>query len=183
MRLRPAVRADAPAIADLHVASWRAAYRGIHSDQFLDQEAPAERLQFWTDILAGDGFRIALVAEEAGIIIGICLALKDEEHGFDALIETLHITPDRRGGRLGAVLLGAVVSELIAAGAKTAFLWVFEKNHPARRFYERLGAEVQDAGTFEVYGSTVHDMKYIWRDLPRLVTACQEYSAGVPLKG
>ena len=183
MRLRPAVRADAPAIADLHVASWRAAYRGIYSDQFLDQEAPAERLGFWTGILAGDAFRIALVAEEAGTIIGICLALKDEEHGFDALIETLHVAPDRRGGRLGAVLLCTVVSDLIAAGCKTAFLWVFQNNHPARRFYERLGAEVQDAGTFEVYGSTVHDMKCIWRDLPRLATACEQHSAGAPLKG
>ncbi len=183
MMLRPAVAPDVAAIAALHVASWQAAYRGIYSDHFLDQEAPAERLAYWTGVLASDRFRIALVAEDQGAIIGICLALKDEEHGFDALIDTLHVAPDRRGARLGAVLLGAVVAELIAADCQSMFLWVFENNHPARRFYQRLGAEVQDAGTFEVYGSVVHDMKCVWRDLPALVAACRGHGMSLPLSG
>jgi hypothetical protein len=36
-QLRPATPADAPALARAHVASWRAAYRGILPDAVLPE--------------------------------------------------------------------------------------------------------------------------------------------------
>ena len=35
-------------LASLHAESWRAAYRGLYSDAFLDREVHAERMAFWT---------------------------------------------------------------------------------------------------------------------------------------
>ena len=43
--------ADLPSIAKLHAASWRAAYRGIFSDEFLDGDLEADRMQSWMGVV------------------------------------------------------------------------------------------------------------------------------------
>ncbi|MBI5268002.1 MAG: GNAT family N-acetyltransferase, partial [candidate division Zixibacteria bacterium] len=47
MRFRIATPADAPAIAELHAASWRTAYRGVLSDTYLDGNIIDERTAVW----------------------------------------------------------------------------------------------------------------------------------------
>src|SRR5688572_12624254 len=42
VRLRQATVADAPTIGALHVAAWRAAYRGIFPDDVLDGLSPEQ---------------------------------------------------------------------------------------------------------------------------------------------
>jgi hypothetical protein len=41
--LRDATEHDSPAIARLHADSWRSAYRGMLSDDYLDHRAHSER--------------------------------------------------------------------------------------------------------------------------------------------
>jgi len=45
--LRAAVPADARAIAEIHVASWRSAYRGLLPDSLLDAMSVDELEQRW----------------------------------------------------------------------------------------------------------------------------------------
>jgi hypothetical protein len=47
MKIRLAAEADAEAIARLHAASWRTAYRGALSDAYLDGPIEAERIEVW----------------------------------------------------------------------------------------------------------------------------------------
>ena len=47
MELRSATKSDASNIARLHANSWRFAYRGALSDEYLDSEADRDRLNFW----------------------------------------------------------------------------------------------------------------------------------------
>src|SRR5262245_61207355 len=72
--IRTARVLDAKAIAHVRVAAWRAAYRGLMPDAFLDradlEETEAEQLR---DRLRSipDGARIS-VAEMGGRIVGYC---------------------------------------------------------------------------------------------------------------
>ena len=43
---------DAPAIAEVHVASWRTTYKGIFSDTLLDSLSVDKREQSWRETLA-----------------------------------------------------------------------------------------------------------------------------------
>ena len=52
MEMRAATIDDVASIASLHADSWRRSYRGIYSDAYLDDEAPAERLLAWTERFA-----------------------------------------------------------------------------------------------------------------------------------
>ena len=75
LRIREAVPADARAMAEIHVRSWQAAYRGQLTDDYLDglsvedrleqhrrslQEPPAE----WRTWVAQDGERAPTYREE-----------------------------------------------------------------------------------------------------------------------
>jgi hypothetical protein len=51
VRIRPAVLADAPRIAEVHVRSWQAGYRGLLPQHLLDGLDPVARLARWEAIL------------------------------------------------------------------------------------------------------------------------------------
>ncbi len=52
MKIREATAAEAATIASLHAESWRAAYRGILTDKFLDNDVHRERLALWQERFA-----------------------------------------------------------------------------------------------------------------------------------
>ena len=49
--IRPATLDDAEAIAHVQVETWRAAYRGMISDHFLDAMSEDKRRSHWSEIL------------------------------------------------------------------------------------------------------------------------------------
>lgn len=172
VQLRDATDADAALLARLHADSWRAAYRGIFRDQFLDHEADAERLAHWRERLSSADWRQILIAEDPDPA-GFCAAYLDSAGRCDALIDNLHVRPNLRGRGLGPLLLGRMVERLIAAGHRSMFLWVFTDNAPALRFYQSLGCTLEDPAEIEVFGSVTREARCVWRDLPALANACR----------
>ena len=59
----------------------------------------------------------------------------------------------------------ALARELINKGHKTAYLWVFESNEKAIRFYERLGGIQKEQARKVVFGYDVLSRKIEWDDL------------------
>src|SRR5262245_61985606 len=51
MQYREATAADAEQIAQLHAASWQRTYRGILRDEYLDNDALADRRAVWAERL------------------------------------------------------------------------------------------------------------------------------------
>ncbi len=73
----------------------------------------------------------------------------------------------QRGG-LGRRLVAAGVTWLTAHDCHSMTLNVLEDNHPARRFYERLGGQYLTTVPFTLSGVTVGEMIYGWQDLSSL---------------
>ena len=61
MEYRPATPDDAAAIAKLHADSWRVAYRGMLSDEYLNGPVFDERLAVWTQFLQEHPPRVLVV--------------------------------------------------------------------------------------------------------------------------
>jgi hypothetical protein len=167
--LREATAADAPAIAALHVASWRSAYRGALPDAYLDGPIEAERLQTWTARLAalapGD---VVLVAPAGEALDGFAAAFARPDG--DALLDNLHIAPARRGGGIGAALLAETARRLVARGSHAMHLWVFDVNEDARRFYARHGAVETGQRIEAMFGADVAETRLGWPDLQLLAS-------------
>ena len=71
---------DVRGIAEVHVRSWQAAYRGQVPDSYLEGLSVAKRELMWTEILK-DQMRGVLVAEDEARIVGFASfgPVRDEE--------------------------------------------------------------------------------------------------------
>ncbi len=141
MHFRPATLLDAPAIAALHTLSWQQTYRGDFSDHYLDVEAPAERLQVWTERFTASAAAMQVsVVEEEGVLIGFSCVFPWHAAEDGHLLDNLHVHPAYHGRGLGKKLMQYAASRL-AATVPTGemYLWVLTSNEAAIGFYERLG--------------------------------------------
>jgi ribosomal protein S18 acetylase RimI-like enzyme len=130
------------AIAALHLASWRTAYRGIVPEEYLRNVTLENRQARWTRALSEPDSRYTdtLVAIDGDEVVGVC-SFGPQQDGAASTgeIHSLHIQPERRRAGLGTLLLNNVVHRLAERGFVSAVLWVLEANGGARQFYEALG--------------------------------------------
>ena len=158
---------DAAAIAALHAASWRVAYRGMLPDAFLDQQLDENRRALWQErfTAAPSARQIVVKAIDDGSLVGFgCVILpKDDER--DALLDNLHVLPGCTGKGIGAQLLHEL-RQRAAASKQRLELWVLEANAGARRFYEREGGVAVDRQIVEVVPDVlVPEVRYVF-DVP-----------------
>jgi GNAT superfamily N-acetyltransferase len=142
---RPAVAADAGALADLHIRAWQWAYRGQMPDAFLDAlAADRERRAAWRrDRLAraADDER-TWVVEIDGAIVGFAdTGPSRDADATPGTAELLAIYLDQAviGRGVGRRLLAHAVADLRQRGYRAATLWVLAGNERARRFYAAAG--------------------------------------------
>ena len=159
MKIRHATQSDFQAIAAIHIESWKDSYSDVLPADFLDWKINRVFLKHWHEVKIQKN-DIILVAEEnlvTGFIAVWCRPIP--------FIDNLHVKPSYRSKKLGSALIKAVAKELIKKGHKTAYLWVFENNQKAIRFYERLGGIQKEQSMKTVFGYDVLSRKIEWDDL------------------
>ena len=126
MTIRTATIDDARAIADVHVASWLAAYRGLVPEAVLHALSVETRAVQWHGWLRAGETRTLVAGDVDGFVTFT------ETNGE---IGALYVAPERVRRGIGSALIEAAHAALHAAGRDEAYLWVFELNAPARAFY------------------------------------------------
>lgn len=150
MIVRPARVDDAAQMARVNVRSWQETYRGLVSDDVLDDPGfVAARERFWTAALTDERHREnrVAVAERDGELVGIAMSGPplDREAVWARKLYVLYVRAADHGTGAGPALLVAVVDpeEMVA-------LWVADPNPRAQAFYRKHGF-VAD-GTTQVDG-------------------------------
>jgi GNAT superfamily N-acetyltransferase len=167
VRIRPAVPADASLLAELHVRSWQAGYRGLLPQPLLDGLDPVARLARWEAILqdtdwTGEG---TLVAEDGDELVGFARLCpeRDTQLRTAGEVAAFHVAPDHWRKGVGGRLMSAALRQLTDAGFDTAMLWVLSGNEGAIRFYEATGWRADGATKSEksdaLKGITVPEMR------------------------
>lgn len=176
MKIRIAGEADAEAIARLHAASWRTAYRGALSDAYLDGPIEAERIEVWRQRFAkpADNQFVA-VAESHEQLDGFVCAYGGDDEQWGTFLDNLHVVPERKRQGIGAHLMRELAAWSIKAyPGKGVFLWVLESNAAAQRFYERMGGENVGVDMWTPPdGSALPKIRFAWRDAQALLTNSQ----------
>ncbi|HSJ57457.1 MAG TPA: N-acetyltransferase [Anaerolineae bacterium] len=163
---------DVEAVARLHASSWRASYRGILSDEFLDGPILDDRLAVWRGRLVdGTSNQLVLLAEEKGALCGFVCAFLDVEPEWGAFLDNLHVVPGWQGRGMGRELMvraGAWVAE--RRPGMGLYLLVFEENRAARGFYDRLGGRIVERFSHRaVDGTELVMLRYWWENAGALV--------------
>ena len=159
VQIRRAGSRDLPAIAAIHAASWKDAYRGILPDNYLRHGVVVDLQRHWQTVeLRPDD--VILVADDNGIAGFVAVWCRPEP-----FIDNLHVTPEMRSRGLGRALLEAAAACLMQMGRSTAYLWVLEANRRALAFYEGLGGMRLETANKPVFGHLLPSVKVQWSDL------------------
>jgi ribosomal protein S18 acetylase RimI-like enzyme len=174
MIIRPAVHTDAPAIARVHVDTWRAAYRGMIPDDYLDNLSYEQRTAFWARAIS-DPFTpnfVHVAEDDTGRIVGFASGGPPMNNltGYEGELHAIYVLPDAQGKGVGRQLVRAVAQTLRERGVTSMFLWVLKDNAPSRAFYESLGGHLLKEQQFELGGATLTEVSYGWPDTNSLLT-------------
>lgn len=167
---------DTSRLASMHVTSWRETYAGLLPDAMLSSLSVDGRKTMWDQVMSQPitaGATVVHLAEHDGRIIGFgsCGGQRTQhlkEIGYDGEISAIYILREYQGHGLGARLLFVMAADLLRRGFTAASLWVLRENMPARRFYERYGAEIIDEKQ-DARGDTILiELAYGWPNLDKL---------------
>jgi len=164
LAIRPAREEDIADLVDVHIASWRAAYRGQVPDEVLDglDATRGRRDRIWREMLADDRQR-ALVAERDGKVVGF-VNLGPAHPPVDPAIGELHaiyLHPAAWDQGVGRALFRQGEDALRSLGYRSAILWVLETNRRARDFYEAAGWRADGETKIERRERwTLHEVRY-----------------------
>lgn len=167
VRVRVGGPADANAVAALHAASWRSAYRDILSAAYL-ADADADRIRVWQARMADwNAARSFLaVAEQDGTAVGFACAMADAEPAHGVLLDNLHVRPDIKGSGIGRQLLAATGQWVAAKFPGTAMhLTVYVANENAVGFYRRMGGIAGAPFDYRSPDGVVHPiLRFVWAE-------------------
>ena len=141
INIRPAVLSDARAVAEVHVKTWQAAYRGIIPDDYLKALSVDEREAVWHTSIAR-GTPELWVAESQTLVIG--WAAFGPSRDADAEpntgeLEAIYVLPDHWSTGAGRALWQTASVRLGQRGFSRVTLWALEDNGRAARFYRAAG--------------------------------------------
>ncbi|WP_017572695.1 GNAT family N-acetyltransferase [Nocardiopsis halotolerans] len=150
MLIREAVPGDGPGVAGVQVRSWRAAYRGLVPQDYLDAMDTERRVARWSEWIAGAVRPGAgmLVADGPGGVVAFAafaaFAPEDGEGAGGAVgeaseLEAFYSVPEVWGSGVNRRLIADVHGAITGAGYTEAVLWVLRDNPRARRFYAAHG--------------------------------------------
>lgn len=167
--IRPARVADATEIARIHVESWRAAYRGIVSDRYLDALDVTHRAVEWVPVLEAASERVVVAEREAVAspliappLRGFFQLGKSRDRDLDeqmAELWLIYIEPQswRRG--LGRRLMQHACELARADGYRGLSLWTVRGREESNQFYLSQG-----------FRADRESETPCWRDAPEVET-------------
>jgi len=164
--IRTATIDDAPAIAQVHVASWRSTYRTLLPSDFLDSLTEANYADRWRRFI-GEGSSRVYVLEDEGMLVGFASGGRERagETGYTGELYAIYILDGRQRRGHGRELVRAVVDGLREMGLDDMIIWVLRDNQAARLFYERLGGQYVRTQPVTLGSATLEEVSYGW---PRL---------------
>ncbi len=176
MIVRTATRDDCDAIATLHAASWRSTYRQILSDDYLDRHVAEDRQDLWAARFVKfdeKQHHVSVAVDDAPAhgacgpaIVGFVCVLLDEEPELGALLDNLHVSPERHRRGIGRLLMARAAHWVALTQPGWAMhLWVYEDNAKTVAFYRSAGGnEVDHRVIVTPAGNRAAVLRFEWPD-------------------
>ncbi|MDQ0112338.1 GNAT family N-acetyltransferase [Paenibacillus harenae] len=168
MLIREATIDDAAAIAQVHVDSWRTAYNGIISADYLAKLDVGARAANWTRFFEQpDRNSIVYAAvNDDGSLVGFVSggATRNPEYAYEAELYAIYLLSGYQGQGIGSRLVSEMANYFRRNGYRSFLLWVLEQNS-AVGFYKRLGGQVFDRKELAIGEDKLVELAVGWESL------------------
>lgn len=144
--VRPATAKDARAVAEIQVATWRAAYADLMPPEYLASLSVDKRLAFWREAIEFSEPQL-LVATDGDQVIGFVGFDRSRDAGSKSStgeIWAMYVSPAHWRQGAGLALWDAAREGLKEEGCTQVTLWVLLRNERAMEFYEHAAGFKRD---------------------------------------
>ncbi|MES2977027.1 MAG: GNAT family N-acetyltransferase [Pseudomonadota bacterium] len=140
-QVRPATVRDAKAIAQIHVSSAQAAYKGLLPDEHLAAPSVEKRQAYWREAIEYSEPQVQVVTngEELVGFVGFDRSRDKGTPSTTGEIWSLYVLPAHWGKGAGVALWDAANEGLKEEGCTKVTVWVPLRNERALRFLEQAG--------------------------------------------
>jgi ribosomal protein S18 acetylase RimI-like enzyme len=163
IQVRPATLRDAKAIAEIHVAAWQDAYKGLLPDATLDALSVQKRQAFWREAidLCEPQVMVAHIDNEMMGFVGFDRSRDKGTPSTTGEIWALYAAPQHWEKGVGLALWDAARDGLQEEGCTKVTLWTYLRNERALRFFEAAGfkRELNTTKTTEVGGVRLEELR------------------------
>ena len=157
-----ATLADGKRIAEIQLAGWKAGYRGILPDDFLEKLDPEAKVSMWERFIRNEK-GLMLVARSFSEVLGFCHLISSRDADGDGIAEitAIYVDPDGWRKGCGRRLFEVALTSAAEQGYAGMTLWVLTGNSRGRGFYEAMGMQADGAVKSEERpGCTLHEVRY-----------------------
>jgi GNAT superfamily N-acetyltransferase len=171
--IREAHQNDIAGIAKVRVDTWRATYKGIVPDDFIENlsyQSTAEGWQkaFWENRSPGVVLFVAENERKDIIGIAVCGPERGRDPVYQGEIYVLYVLPEFQNQGIGHQLVAACVQHLIhQLHVTTMLIWAFAES-PYRRFYESLDGKLVRENAKEIGGRMIPEVGFGWDEIQKL---------------
>jgi len=165
IQIRKALVDDANIFTNCHISCWQTAYKEIVPDDFLSNMSLERNTLYdrYKKVLTdpGDCEYYCVMLENR--MIGFLIINKNVQDDNNAIGEiwAIYLIEEFCGTGIGKQLLDFEIQELKKINPKEIFLWVFEANTRARKFYEKSGFCYDGTKREEKYGIPITQLRYV----------------------
>lgn len=136
---------DCEALSKLKQKVWSDTYRGIYSDDKLDDFNFTEHAEKFKKIILSNDKQLYIVKDQDEIIAYMSFGAPVRKfRDFKQEIGLLYIRNDYQGKGLGSRLFRLAKEGIAASGEKDFFISCNKYNANARKFYEKMGGTLID---------------------------------------
>jgi len=165
MIIRKAIPSDALSIAKVNVDTWRSAYKGILSDEFLLDLSYDQREKKFKNTIKNSPKNMCytFIAEEVkNGIIGFASCGKEREGDlfYKGELYSLYVLQDNQNRGIGKLLFNHVQEKLIELKLYPMLNWVLEDNKHACHFYESRGCKKIKERNIEIGSDQYKEVAY-----------------------
>jgi GNAT superfamily N-acetyltransferase len=163
---REATVSDCPAVAKVHVQSWKGSFAGIVPQTFLDKMSVEKRTLAFEAGFSADSYKM-YVAEVAGRgVVGFADFGEPREFigGHEGELYAIYLAPEFQRKGIGERLFHLGVDYFIGSGKDSMYLLALEVS-PYRLFYEKMGGRVIGNKQAEIEGIIYDELVYGWNSL------------------
>ena len=164
--LRRATVSDSPAVARVHVQSWRESFTGIVPQSFLEKMSFEDRAQAFRTRFAVDSYRMFMAETPADGVIGFADfgKARETDRPYQAELYAIYLLRDFQRQGVGRKLFTLGVESLVTDGMNSMYVLTLEAS-PYRSFYEKMGGRMVDRGAIEIGGVKYTELIYGWDSL------------------